>query len=189
MRLAWGPLWVRDTRGWLGNLLPIWGWRLGAWRLSISYCYISPQIGGRGGEVQSLMGSLHKTMSLMTLHTAASILSSEGNKMADSVSYNWSTPLGCVCPISTRSSIMSSCCMEAALNGVPSPLVSTRTHIQLRSSVLSPGIPSWAAKAVAVYILDIIGGKEGIYLAKMGMLWNWREIHWLLQLFCEITRF
>ena len=34
--------------GWLGNLLPIWGWRLGVWGSYISYCYISPQMGGRG---------------------------------------------------------------------------------------------------------------------------------------------
>ena len=61
------------TRGWLGYLLLIWGQRLGAWRLSISYCYIDPHMGDRGGEVCSLMCSLHKAITLMTPHAVTNI--------------------------------------------------------------------------------------------------------------------
>ena len=48
--------------------------------------------------------------------------------------------------------------MEAASNGVPSPLVNMRMHIQLRRSTSSFTIPSWASKAVTVDVVDT-GGK------------------------------
>ena len=49
MELVWSPpIQLGVTSGWMGNLLPIWGQRLGAWGSSISYCSISPQMGSRG---------------------------------------------------------------------------------------------------------------------------------------------
>ena len=66
--------------------------------------------------------------------------------------------------------MMSSSCMEVALNRVPSPLVSTRTHIQSRSSTLLPGMELQAAKVVAVDMVDIVG--ERINFAKICTLCN-----------------
>ena len=66
---------------------------------------------------------------------------------------------------------MMSFCMEVALNGVPLHLVSTRTHIWLRSSTLSPGIQLWATNVVAVDVVDIVG--ERIILANIG---TWHDL-------------
>ena len=68
---------------WLGKLLPIWGQRLDTWRLSISYCYICPQMGDwQGVEVWSLMGPSCKTCGFGdSMHATASISSLEWNKM------------------------------------------------------------------------------------------------------------
>ena len=54
---------------------------------------------------------------------------------------------------------MSSFCMEAASNRVPSPLVRTKMHVWLRRSTLSFGILSLAAEVVAVDVVDIMEGK------------------------------
>ena len=47
------------------------------------------------------------------------------------------------------------------LNGVPSPPASTRTHIWLKSLDLSPKVQLWAAKVVAVDVVDITGDRKG----------------------------
>ena len=93
----------------------------------------------------------------MIQHAATSILSAEWNNMTDLVAEHLNTPLGYVCPNQTQISMMSSSCMEAASNGVPSPLVNMRMHIQLRRSTLLFGIQSQAAKAVTVDVVDMVG--------------------------------
>ena len=103
-------------------------------------------MGGREGDIWSLMGSSSKAIALMTPHAMISIWSAEWNKTTNSVAKYWSIPVGCVYPNSMQSSMMSSSCMKVASNRVPSPLVTTRTHIWLMSSTLSPGMWSGAAK-------------------------------------------
>ena len=49
----------------------------------------------------------------------------------------------------------------------PSPLVGTRTHIQLRSSTSSPGMQSQPTIVVAVAVVDTAG--ERINLAKIDL--------------------
>ena len=107
-----------------------------------------------GGEVQSLIGSSHQAMALVTLCTLASISLLDWNKMIDSITNSQSTPFGCVCPTLTQSLTMSSSCMEVASNGVPSPLARTRTHIWLRSLDSLPRVWLWAGK---VDMVDISG--------------------------------
>ena len=127
-----------------------------------------------GGDILHLIGSLQNAIALMTAHAATSISSTEWNKMTDSTAEYQSTPLGCICPNWMQIPVMYSSCMEVALNGVPSPLVSTRTHIWLRISTSSPGMQSQAAKLVAVDVVDFAGGKDE--LCK-----DWlRKICWLL---------
>ena len=46
----------------------------------------------------------------------------------------------------------------------------------------------WAAELVTVDVVDISGGKEGIYLAKMGMCETWRNLL-IIRTACVMTRF
>ena len=113
------------------------------------------------------MGSLCHTVALVTLYATTSISSLDQNKMTNSFVKSQSTPSGCVCPTSTQSSTMSSPCMEAASNRVPSPLASTRTHM-VKEFGLSMTMGHWSScSGHAGHIRE----KGGIYLLKMGMLW------------------
>ena len=83
----------------------------------------------------TLIVSLYKVIVLLTPHAATSMSSVEWNKMTDFIAKYLSTPLGCACPNWTQILMLSSSWMEAASNGVTSPLVSTRMHVQLRRSL------------------------------------------------------
>ena len=96
------------------------------------------------------------------LSSVTSISSTGWNNMTDSTTEYQSTPLGFVQPNWIQISMMSSSYMEAASNGVPSPLVNTRMHIWLRRSTSSLGIQSWATKVVTVDVVGIVEGK-GIF--------------------------
>ena len=143
--------------------LHVRGWRLGTWRFSIKTLTWAAE----GGDVLSLIGSLHKAIALMNPYAMTSISSAEWNYITNSTTEYQSTPLGCVCANQMQITMMSSSCMEAASNRVPLPLVSTRTHIQLRSSTSSPGMQLWAAKVVPMDVVDIVG--ERINCAKIDL--------------------
>ena len=131
------------------------------WGSSISHGYISPQVSSSGRRsMKSNRFFVPSNGFDDSMHCSQHFIT--GLKlMTDSVAKNWSTPLGCVCPTSKQSSVMSSSCMKATSNGVPSPLATTRIHIWLRSSVSLPRLWLWATKVVAVDVVDILGGRKG----------------------------
>ena len=92
-----------------------------------------------GGEVLILIASSCKVIVLMTSHAMTSMSSAEWSNMTNSIAEYLSTPSGCMCPNRTQIVMMSSSCIEAASNRVPSPLVRTKMHVWLRRSTLSLG--------------------------------------------------
>ena len=84
-----------------------------------------------GGQTWILMGSSCQTMAKVKRCIVAIISEPDQNPRMVSVSKSCSTPSGCTCPSPMHSLTMSYSWKESGWNGVPSPWVAARTHMQV----------------------------------------------------------
>ena len=109
-----------------------------------------------GGQTWILMGSLHQTMATVERHFATIISEPNWNTRTVTVLKSHSIPCGCTWPSTMHNLTTPSSWKELGGNGVPSPWVTARMHMQLAILSSSPRVRSLAAKAVAVDAVDIL---------------------------------